>query len=100
MCGPARLGAALDETLQHDVVPENNGQSRDVSRQSSWLQEDLPTAKPVKTGWRAAQPHRVAIAQTKRREYGGSGIGNQGGIEVLEATAADQHANNQHGSGD
>src|ERR1035437_3904131 len=100
MCGPTRLGASLDETLQHDVVPENNGKSRDVSRQSSWLQEYLPTAKPVKTGWRTAQPHRVAIAQTKRREYGGSGIGNQGGIEVLESTAADHDAEDQQGSGD
>src|ERR1035437_8033425 len=94
------LGAALDEALQHDVVPENDGQSGDVARQSSWLQENLPAAKPVETGWRTAQPHGVPVAQTERREHGGSGIGNQGGIKVFETTAADHDADDQQDSGD
>ena len=92
MRGPARLGAALDEALQHDVVPENACEVSEVSRQSRGLQKYLPSAKPVETGRRTAQPHRVAIAQTKGREHCGSGIGNQRRIEVLEAPAADHDA--------
>ena len=34
---PARLRPAFDEALQHHIVPENPGQSHQVSRKLAWL---------------------------------------------------------------
>ena len=95
MRGPAQVGAAIDEALQNHVIPDDARPGGRYCAGVSGFQEYLPSAKPVEAGGRTAQPHGVAIAETKPGEHRGAGVGNQRGIEVFEAAAADEDADDE-----
>jgi hypothetical protein len=95
--GPARLRSVLDKALQDDVVPKYSCQARDVRRQSARLKKDLPSAKPVESSGRTAQPHGVAIADSKRSKDTRAGIRDKCGVEVLQAPAAEDDAQDEQG---
>src|SRR6516162_3491213 len=95
MCSPARLRPTLDEALQYDIVPGNANETRQICRKATRFQEDLPSAKPIHPRRRAAQPHSVAVAKAESCKDSCARVGDKSGIEIPEAAAADDDADDQ-----
>ena len=99
-CARPFMGASFDKTLQEDVVPDNASEMQCVLREVLPVQEDVPSAIPVQTRRRTAQPHCIAIAKTKRGEDTCTGVGHQGRIEVPQPAATDEDSNYKRRRGD